>query len=136
MALPEIHQSSQPQHAFGLYACLACCVETTTHVFDAQRRGTQSTDALGKQTRFGYDNDGRLIRTAAQLGSQWLVSCSSYTTTGKLLKAWGPALTTAATTCPTAAAPVAVTDYAYDDLDRLIRVTENLTSAGGSGTWS
>ncbi|WP_418646896.1 RHS repeat-associated core domain-containing protein [Thauera butanivorans] len=51
--------------------------------------------------------------------------------TGKPLKSWGPALTSAATTCPTAAAPVAVTDYAYDDLDRLIRVTENLTSAQG-----
>uniref|UniRef100_UPI000AC19CAF RHS repeat-associated core domain-containing protein n=1 Tax=Thauera butanivorans TaxID=86174 RepID=UPI000AC19CAF len=105
--------------------------DTTTHAFDAQRRVTQTTDALGKQTRFAYDNDGRLIRTAAQLGSQWLVSCSTYTTTGKLLKSWGPALTSAATTCPTAAAPVAVTDYAYDDLDRLIRVTENLTSAQG-----
>uniref|UniRef100_UPI000837B470 RHS repeat-associated core domain-containing protein n=1 Tax=Thauera butanivorans TaxID=86174 RepID=UPI000837B470 len=105
--------------------------DTTTHAYDGQRRVTQTTDALGKQTRFGYDNDGRLIRSAAQLGSQWLVSCTSYTTTGKLLKAWGPALTAAATTCPTAAAPVAVTDYAYDDLDRLIRVTENLTSAQG-----
>ncbi|HAG75476.1 MAG TPA: Rhs family protein [Thauera sp.] len=105
--------------------------DTTTHAFDAQRRITQTTDALGKQTRFGYDNDGRLIRTAAQLGTQWLVSCRSYTATGKLLKAWGPAVTAAATTCPTAAAPVAVTDYAYDDLDRLMRVTEVLPAAQG-----
>ncbi|MCG5510088.1 RHS repeat-associated core domain-containing protein, partial [Ectothiorhodospira lacustris] len=51
--------------------------------------------------------------------------------TGKLLKAWGPAVTAAATTCPSAAAPVAVTDYAYDDLDRLIRVTENLPAGEG-----
>ncbi|WP_418646900.1 RHS repeat-associated core domain-containing protein [Thauera butanivorans] len=105
--------------------------DTTTHAYDGQRRVTQTTDALGKQTRFAYDNDGRLIRSAAQLGSQWLVSCTSYTTTGKLLKSWGPALTSAATTCPTAAAPVAVTDYAYDDLDRLIRVTENLPAGEG-----
>jgi hypothetical protein len=40
-------------------------------------------------------------------------------------------VTAAATTCPTAAAPVAVTDYAYDDLDRLMRVTENLTAGEG-----
>ncbi|PZA14238.1 RHS repeat domain-containing protein, partial [Parazoarcus communis] len=36
---------------------------------------------------------------------------TAYTATGKLLKALGPAVTAAATTCPTAAAPVAVTDY-------------------------
>jgi len=40
-------------------------------------------------------------------------------------------VTAAATTCPTAAAPVAVTDYAYDDLDRLIRVTEALPAGEG-----
>ncbi|MBS0555484.1 MAG: RHS repeat protein, partial [Proteobacteria bacterium] len=105
--------------------------DTTTNVFDAQRRVTQTTDALGKQTQFGFDADGRVIRTAAQLGTQWLVACSTYTATGKRLKAWGPALTAAATTCPTAADPVAVTDYAYDDLDRLIRVTENLPAGEG-----
>lgn len=44
--------------------------DTTTHAFDVQRRITQTTDALGKQTRFGYDNDGRLIRTAAQLADR------------------------------------------------------------------
>ena len=32
-------------------------------------------------------------------------------------------MTAAATTCPTAAAPVAVTDYAYDDLSRRTTVT-------------
>ena len=105
--------------------------DTTTSAFDAQRRVTQGTDALGKQTRFAFDADGRVIRTAAQLGTQWLVSCSTYTATGKVLKAWGTAVTAAATTCPTAAAPVAVTDYAYDDLDRLIRVTENLPAGEG-----
>ena len=105
--------------------------DTTTSAVDAQRRVTQGTDALGKQTRFAFDADGRVIRTAAQLGTQWLVSCSTYTATGKVLKAWGTAVTAAATTCPTAAAPVAVTDYAYDDLDRLIRVTENLPAGEG-----
>nr|WP_274521508.1 hypothetical protein [Ectothiorhodospira lacustris] len=105
--------------------------DTTTHAFDAQRRVTQTTNALGKQTRFAFDADGRVIRTAAQIGSQWLVSCNTYTATGKVLKSWGPGVTAAATTCPSAAAPVAVTDYAYDNLDRLIRVTENLPTAQG-----
>lgn len=105
--------------------------DVTTQAYDAQRRVTSTTDALSKQTQFAYDADGRQVRSAAQIGTQWLVSCSSYTVTGKILKSWGPALTTAATTCPGAAAPVAVTDYAYDDLDRLIRVTELLTAAEG-----
>ena len=105
--------------------------DTVTYAYDAERRVTQTTDALGKLTRQAYDADGRLVRSAAQIGTQWLVSCRSYTNTGKLLKAWGPAQTAADTTCPTAAAPVAVSDYVYDDLDRSLRVTENLTAGEG-----
>ncbi|WP_287399889.1 RHS repeat-associated core domain-containing protein [Nitrosomonas sp. H1_AOB3] len=105
--------------------------DTTTQAFDAQRRVTTRTNALSKQTVLAYDADGRLIRSAAQTGTQWLVSCNTYTPTGKLLKAWGPAVTAAATTCPSAAAPVPVADYAYDNLDRLIRITENLTAGEG-----
>jgi len=105
--------------------------DTVTNVYDAERRVTQSTNALGKISRNAYDADGRLIRSAAQIGAQWLVSCRSYTASGKLLKAWGPAQTTADTSCPAAAAPVPVTDYAYDDLDRVIRVTEALPAAEG-----
>ncbi|CAN7716344.1 DUF6531 domain-containing protein [Pseudorhodoferax sp. LjRoot39] len=105
--------------------------DTVATVYDAERRPTQVTNALGKLTRMAYDADGRLVRSAAQIGTQWLVSCRSYTASGKLLKAWGPAVTAADTTCPAQAAPVPVTDYAYDDLDRLVRVTENLTAAEG-----
>ncbi|WP_415203103.1 RHS repeat-associated core domain-containing protein [Pseudorhodoferax sp.] len=105
--------------------------DTVTTAYDAERRPTQVTDALGKLTRLAYDGDGRLIRSAAQIGTQWLVSCRTYTASGKLLKAWGPAQTAADTTCPSSAAPVPVTDYAYDELDRLVRVTENLTAAEG-----
>lgn len=105
--------------------------DTVTYAYDAERRVTQSTDALGKITRQAYDADGRLVRSAAQIGTQWLVSCRTYTNTGKLLKAWGPAQTALDTTCPTAAAPVAVADYVYDDLDRPLRVTENLTAGEG-----
>jgi len=105
--------------------------DTVTNVYDAARRVTQSTNALGKITRLAYDADGRLIRSAAQIGAQWLVSCRSYSASGKLLKAWGPAQTAADTSCPAAAAPVPVTDYAYDDLDRPSRVTQNLTAGEG-----
>lgn len=105
--------------------------DTTSYIYDAERRVTQTTNALGKLTRLAYDADGRNVRSATQIGSQWLVSCNTYTSTGKILKAWGPAQTALDTTCPTAAAPVPVMDYAYDVHDRLQRVTENLTSAEG-----
>lgn len=105
--------------------------DTVTNVYDAERRLTQSTDALGKFTRKAYDADGRVIRSAAQVGTQWLVSCSSYSVSGKLIKTWGPAQTAADTTCPAAAAPVPVTDQTYDDLDRPVRVTQTLTAAEG-----
>ena len=105
--------------------------DTATSVYDGERRVTQSTDALGKLKRMAYDNDGRLVRSAAQIGTQWLVSCRTYTASGKLLKAWGPAQTALDTTCPAQVAPVPVTDYAYDDLDRLLRVTEALPAAEG-----
>ncbi|KQP17019.1 RHS repeat-associated core domain-containing protein [Pseudorhodoferax sp. Leaf265] len=105
--------------------------DTVTTVYDAERRPTQITDALGKVTHLAYDNEGKLIRSSSQIGTQWMVSCRTYTASGKLLKSWGPAQTAASTTCPAQAAPVPVTDYVYDDLDRVMRVTENLTAAEG-----
>ncbi|HRO22611.1 MAG TPA: hypothetical protein PLO17_19675, partial [Alcaligenes phenolicus] len=45
--------------------------DTTTQAFDAQRRVTTRTNALSKQTVLAYDADGRLIRSAAQTGTQW-----------------------------------------------------------------
>lgn len=105
--------------------------DTTIYNYDAERRLTKITDAKGKFTTFGYDSDGRRTRTSSQINTQWLVSCRTYTPSGHVLKTWGPALTAADTTCPTAAAPVAVTDYAYDDIDRLQRVTVNLAAVDG-----
>ncbi len=63
-----------------------------------------------------YDADGHPIRSAAQIGTQWLVACQSYSPSGKLIKRWGPAQTAPATTCPSATAPTPVADTAYDDL--------------------
>ncbi len=105
--------------------------DTLDLVPDPERRVKQSTNALGKLSKFAYDEDGRLVRTAVQYGTQWTVSCRSYTPSGKLLKAWGPATTADDATCPNQAAPVSVTDYAYDDLDRLRQVTENIAAADG-----
>lgn len=105
--------------------------DVTSTIFDAERRPTQVTNALNKLTRYFYDADGRLVRSAAQIGTQWLTSCSTFGVNGKVSSSWGPALTASDTVCPTAAAPVPVTDYSYDDLDRQIRVKEYLPTAEG-----
>jgi YD repeat-containing protein len=52
-----------------------------------RQRPTQVTDALGKLTKHAYDANGNRIRTSAQIGTQWLVSCNTYTTSDKVLKA-------------------------------------------------
>ncbi len=105
--------------------------DTVATTYDTERRPTQVTDTAGKQTRVAYDADGRPVKSAAQAGAQWLVSCSRYSETGKVTRAWGPALTSAATTCPGEAAPTPITDTAYDDLDRPSRVTQSLPAAEG-----
>ena len=105
--------------------------DTAAMAYDAERRLVQTTDALGKQTRQAYDPEGRLVRAAAQIGTQWSVSCRTYSPSGKPTQVWGPGQTAADTTCPTAAAPVAVATYGYDALDRQIRVTLSLTTAEG-----
>ncbi|WP_139320023.1 hypothetical protein, partial [Serratia marcescens] len=92
--------------------------DTVTTSYDSERRPTVVTDALGKQTQTTYYADGRPIAVARQIGAQWLTNCSRYSATGKVIRAWGPSLTASATTCPTEAAQVPITDTAYDDLDR------------------
>ncbi|VTU29148.1 Cell wall-associated polypeptide CWBP200 [Variovorax sp. PBS-H4] len=105
--------------------------DTIATTYDAERRPTQVTDAMGKQTRTAYDADGRAVQSAAQQGAQWLVSCSRYSETGKLTRAWGPGVTAAATSCPTEAAPTPIADTAYDDLDRPFRATQYLPAVDG-----
>lgn len=51
--------------------------DTATTAYDAERRPIQSTDAWGKSTHTAYDANGNVIRTAAQIGTQWLVSCQT-----------------------------------------------------------
>jgi RHS repeat-associated protein len=105
--------------------------DITTTAYDNQRRPTQVTDALGKLTKYAYDADGNPIRSSTQIGSLWMVSCNTYTTSGKVLKAWGPGQTASDATCPTAAAPVRVTDYIYSIFDTPTLITENLTAGEG-----
>ncbi|WP_256077337.1 RHS repeat-associated core domain-containing protein [Massilia sp. YIM B04103] len=99
--------------------------------YNAQRQPIQVTDAQGKVERKAYDADGRLLRVASQIGSQWLVSCSSYTPAGQLQKTWGPFQQASDASCPAAAAPLSVTERSYDDLDRVSRVTEYLPAGEG-----
>ena len=106
-------------------------VDQHSHMYDNELRLVQSTDALGKLSKIAYDADGRPVRAAAQVGLKWLVSCKRYSPSGKALRSWGPALTAADTACPAEAAPVPVTDYAYDELDRPLRATEYLPAAEG-----
>nr|WP_309963706.1 RHS repeat domain-containing protein [Variovorax guangxiensis] len=99
--------------------------------YDSERRPTQITDALGKQTRMAYDAEGRPVRTSAQVDTLWLVSCTRYSETGKVIRAWGPSLPIAVSICPSEAAPVPITDTAYDDLDRPFRTTQYLPANEG-----
>ncbi|WP_454283842.1 RHS repeat-associated core domain-containing protein [Ralstonia pickettii] len=106
-------------------------VSSVSTAYDSERRATQVTDAVGKQTQTTYDADGRPVSVARQIGTQWLVNCSRYSATGKIVRAWGPAQTAAATTCPTESSPVPITDTAYDDLDRANQVTQYLAAGDG-----
>jgi RHS repeat-associated protein len=105
--------------------------DTLATAYDSERRPIQTTDALGKQVQTSYDADGRPTSVARQLASQWLISCTRYSATGKPIRVWGPSLSPSATTCPAEAAPVPITDTAYDDLDRANQTTQYLPTADG-----
>lgn len=105
--------------------------DLTTYSYDNERRLTQVQDALNKLKIIAYDEHGNQKRVSEQIGSQWLVSCRTYTYSEKVKEAWGPGLTSSDQTCPTAAAPVAVTDYGYDDFDRNYLVTQYLQASEG-----
>ncbi|MDR6539781.1 DUF6531 domain-containing protein, partial [Variovorax soli] len=105
--------------------------DSVSTVYDSERRPMQITDALGKLTLMAYDADGRLLKTAAQVGVQWLLNCKRYSESGKVVREWGPALITKTPFCPADAAPVPITDIAYDDLDRPFRTTQYLPTTDG-----
>jgi RHS repeat-associated protein len=105
--------------------------DTVTSAFDALRRVTQVTDALGKVSQTFYDANGRAVRSATQLGTEWMVSCARFSRTNEQTRLWGPARMTVNTNCPAEAAPTPITDRAYDKLGRLTTETVALTTAEG-----
>ncbi len=105
--------------------------DNTAFTYDSERRVLSRTDALGKIVHTAYDADGQVVRISAQIGATWLATCTTYTSTGKRLRVWGPAIVATNLVCPTAAAPVSITDFTYDTLERARLVTRYLTVAEG-----
>src|SRR6185437_1842560 len=111
--------------------------DTITITYDNERRATRVTNGLGKISETAYDEIGQPVRIAAQQDSRWMVSRKSYSYSGKVTSAWGPAICPDISgsgpdpTCPSAAAPVPVTGYTYDSLDRLSLTTVNLQASEG-----
>jgi YD repeat-containing protein len=106
--------------------------DTTGYAYDSERRVLSTTDALGKIVYTAYDADGRVVRTSSQIGTGFLATCTTYTNTGKQLRIWGPGIVTTNVLCPTAAAPVAVSDFTYDALERSRLVTATSPAEGGN----
>lgn len=102
--------------------------DTVSTAFNTERLPTQVTDGLSKVTKNFYDADGRVVRTATQLGTQWMVSCNTYSASGKLTRSWGPILQVTDSSCPAAVSPTQVTDFSYDEVDRQSKVTEYPTT--------
>ena len=106
--------------------------DVTQYGYDNERRFNQVTDAASKVTRLFYDADGNLQRTARQApGGQWQALCKEYSFSGKVRQTRGPALVTDDQTCPGTTTDIAISDYDYDDQDRLLRVTERQPAGQG-----
>ena len=105
--------------------------DVTGYAYDSERRLVSVTDALGKQSLNAYNPDGDLVRSTAQIGSQWLARCFTVLPSGKTSKVAGESLVADNTSCPVAAAPVAVTDLTYDGEGNLATSTVNRTVAEG-----
>jgi len=110
--------------------------DITQFGYDAERRHTTTTDARGKVSRIAYNADGDAIRSSAQIGLQWAAICSAWRADGKLSQVAGPGLVADEFSCPTAAAPVAVTDLTYDNYGRLATSSVNRTAAEGGNRTS
>ncbi|MFJ4389279.1 RHS repeat-associated core domain-containing protein [Pseudomonas soli] len=107
--------------------------DTMDYVFDAERQVVKTVNAEGKQTVIERNANGQVVKEAAQLGSQWMVKCTTYSATGKVKREWGPGVTSDFKVCPLPLAPVSVTDRNYDDLDREVLKSEYLAvNEGGN----
>lgn len=96
--------------------------------YDAQRRLIGETDALGRQTVYGRNADGELVRTAAQDGANWLAICRELAPSGKIVAETGSAIVATPDSCPATGRRTAM---AYDADGNISRATTLLPAAEG-----
>ncbi|WP_080403843.1 RHS repeat-associated core domain-containing protein [Burkholderia ubonensis] len=103
-----------------------------TYAYD-KRDNVTSTNAslLGADETIGYDRNSREVSRGVPVTGGAMVTCKRYNAMGKVVRVWGPAKTTGVAVCPAEAAPVPMTDTAYDDHHRPNRVTQYLSAAEG-----
>ncbi len=116
--------------------------DVTSYVYDNERRLTEINGALGQVTKFKYDEEGRRVQQMAFAGMSgpilpnyelWMSSCTRYSPTGQPTRHWGPTQVAnlGSIPCPGEAAPTAIVDTEYDELDRVRRVTQRLRPEEG-----
>jgi len=109
-----------------VWFCCACrevadVADVTQYAYDGERRQIQVTDAAGQIARVFYDANGNVTRTASQApGGMWLTQCKTYNMADKVSQARGPVLVANDQTCPGTTSDITISDYVYDDQDRLM----------------
>ncbi|WP_083383873.1 RHS repeat-associated core domain-containing protein [Cupriavidus sp. USMAHM13] len=91
-----------------------------------------NANLLGAYETIEYDHNNREVRRSAYVDNNRMVTCKRYNAMGDVVRSWGPALQlSGAVSCPSEAAPTPITDTAYDDHHRPVRVTQFLPAADG-----
>ncbi|WP_084545442.1 RHS repeat-associated core domain-containing protein [Cupriavidus malaysiensis] len=91
-----------------------------------------NANLLGSTESMIYDESNREVRRITYGNGGALVTCKRYNAMGDVVRSWGPAPPPAGTLyCPAEAAPTPITDTAYDDHHRPVRVTQFLPAADG-----
>ncbi|CAM2191519.1 conserved protein of unknown function [Paraburkholderia kururiensis] len=103
-----------------------------TYAYD-KRDNITGTNAnpLGVFEVMGYSASSREVSRNVAVTGGAMVTCRRYNAMGDVVRVWGPAKTSAVGVCPAEAAPVPITDTAYDDHHRPSRVTQYLSAAEG-----
>ena len=109
--------------------------DVTQTSFDANRNPiviTYTNPGTGSPvTQTTYDLDGKVTSVAARLGSDWMVSCKTYTPSGQVSTAFGPLKRSSPTDCAFENnADVPFVSYGYDGADRL--VTTSVAASEGN----
>ncbi|MFC0403378.1 RHS repeat protein, partial [Paraburkholderia rhizosphaerae] len=107
-------------------------VALVTNAYDKRGNVTRTNaNLLGADEVMTYDADGRETARGVAMAGGAMVTCRRYNAMGDVVRVWGPAKTSGVSICPVEAAPVAITDTAYDDHHRASRVTRYLAAAEG-----